>query len=226
MTSAIYFGAFIDIKFLHVENLKDIRHFILVDQLPTRVKYFPEYSSGYTKCINELVFISSLYHELCKQNVQIIDMVQRVDFVKFIILRQNAQITIDYYYNTTLEDALTISELEDIMKNVNTLILCGYNPFDEIKDELNLTFDHIPNVKHVWLSGDEVDYESKSIYLKIEKFKRIMEYYCNDCYDYWYDYNINNYIYEPTDYSSDDDSSDESNNSDDESDNFDSGIEE
>lgn len=192
MTSAIYFGAFTDMKFINVENLKDIRHFILVDQLPERVKYFEPDQCGYDTCFNELVFVSELYHQLRIQNVEIIDMIQRPNFVKFIIMRDEDQITVDYYYNTTVEDAITVSELGDVMKHVDTLILCGFDPFDpfdrwdkqKLIHKYNLTYEHIPYIKKVWITCDE-KYEKHSIYMPMVQFKKIVEDY--DWYDYWYE---------------------------------------
>ena len=183
MTSAIYFGAFTDVKFINIGDLKDIRHFILVDQLPERVKYFKPGQYGYTTCFNETVFISELYHQLRIQNVKIIDMIQRLDFVKFIVMRDDNQITVDYYYNTTVEDAITVSELGDVMKHVDTLIMCGFTPF---KCASNLTYEYLPSIQNVWISYDSEDfenYESTSKYMSIQDFKNID--YDGDLISHW-----------------------------------------
>lgn len=126
MSIAIYFGAFRDMKFLHVSDLASIRHFILIDQLPNRVKYFKPEHHGYKTCFNEEVFVSELYHQLRKYRVKIVEMIRRTDFVKFIILRDNIPITIDYYYNTTVEDVFTISEVGDIINHIDTIM--DWNP--------------------------------------------------------------------------------------------------
>lgn len=182
MTSAVYFGTCTDMKFLHVEDLKNIRHFILVDQLPCRVKYYPQY-------FNEFIFTASIYHNLCKEDVEIIDTFQRPDFIKFILVRKidNIQITVDYYYNTTVEDVITISEVGDLILNVNTLILSGLDPFDPyIRSDPNeyvLMYEHIPNVKNVWITGDGSE---TGLYMPIDEFKQLVVDTNNDWYSHWY----------------------------------------
>lgn len=178
MNTAIYFGAFRDMGVLLVNDLNHIKHFIMVDQLPIRVKYFEPEQCGYTTAFNEQVFISELYHQLREHDFEIVEMIKRDDFVKFLIKR-NCDITIiDYYYNTTLEDALTITDIKDILQYVNTLILCGFCPFNPHKNENGaptLTFDDIPRVQDVWFncSDDCYDYNKTGLYMSIEEFKDI-----------------------------------------------------
>jgi hypothetical protein len=132
------------------------------------------------------------------QNVKIIDMIQRLDFVKFIVMRDDNQITVDYYYNTTIEDAMTTSELGDVMKHVDTLIMCGFDPFyptgpnpEKYPDTpiyYDFTFDDIPNVKNIWMSSSE-RYESQTLYMTATDFKEQIVEACyeGDWYLYWYE---------------------------------------
>ena len=109
MNTAIYFGAFTDMEILCVHDLNYIKHFIMVDSPPYRVQQYEPSQWGYRVSFNENVFISELYHELRTRDFKIIEMIKRDDFVKFLIERNGDITTIDYYYNTTVEDALNIT---------------------------------------------------------------------------------------------------------------------
>lgn len=179
MSIAIYFGAFRDMKFLHVSSLASIRHFILVDQLPNRVKYFEPKHHGYKTCFNEHVFVAELYRQLRKNHVKVVEMIQRPDFVKFIVLRDKIPITIDYYYNTTVEDVFSISEVGDIINHVDTIM--DWDPFDDDK----YVYTKMPNLKYFWMHVDEFeDYESTSVHLTIKELQDVLKIY-GDVGSYW-----------------------------------------
>jgi hypothetical protein len=133
--SMVYFGAGWDMKFLKASYLRNFKHYILVDALP-KLSHYEKGTAGYEKANSEKSFILSIKQSI--ENIAVIgDYTRKGDHLIFML---NDGRQIDYYINTTVEDALHSKSIRKKLEKVKWVHVKGFHPFS-----YGLKPAHVPN---------------------------------------------------------------------------------
>ena len=130
----LYFGAGWDFKPVSKSIFSKFNHFIYIDSLPKLSHYEPG-MVGYEKSKNEEAFINTLKKEAVKYKLKLVN--KRNNLLTF----KSDKIKLEYYINTTVEEAL---ENHNIRKKINKAIWLhedGFYPYD-----FGLKIGDLPNL--------------------------------------------------------------------------------
>jgi hypothetical protein len=129
----VYFGAGWDFKPINNPLYKKINHFIFVDSLPN-LSHYEKGQAGYEKSKDKEAFINTL-----KQYAQNVGF-ELTDIKNNLLTFTKGGIILEYYINTTVEEAL---KNHDIRKKINKALwvhVKGFNPY-----EYGLKVGDLPN---------------------------------------------------------------------------------
>ena len=118
----MYFGAGWDFKPVNNKLYDKFNHFIFIDSLPNLSHYEPG-MAGYEKSKNVLVFVNTLVNAAKKHKLKLIS--NKDNLLTF----KNDKITLEYYINTTVEEALTNPTIRQKINKALWIHEKGFSPY-------------------------------------------------------------------------------------------------
>lgn len=141
--TCVNFGAGHDVSFLKTKHLSHILRFVCIDALP-RVPHYDKGMRGYDDNKDESSFLAALDRELRKRRA-VRKVHESANHVRYVLGRDERRI-LDYYFNTTVLDALGQAELAELIAEAGTIIHKGFDPYGA---GLRIA-THMPNLQWEW----------------------------------------------------------------------------
>ena len=119
----VYFGAGWDFKPVNNPLFSKFNHFIFIDSLP-KLNHYNEGTPGYEKSKDIKVFLETLSNSALNYNLKLISV--RRNLLTF----KNDKIKLEYYFNTTVQEALTNTIIRRKINKAVWVHNKGFNPYE------------------------------------------------------------------------------------------------
>lgn len=148
---ALYIGAAYDVRFLRI---LDCKKFIHIDPSPNSE------GLGYDNNFMEILIrkLNGVGYFLTDSGFDSLDKLKKNEKLKLSIEFENQDKILKYYINTFFPQDITDSLKKDISE-IDTLIVCGFNPSEEILNLINKRITLVLSDTTVYLPNDQEELE-------------------------------------------------------------------